>query len=204
MGGVPDEGPGHISSYFWNAWLKISNFKAQYLCLHLYLVNTFNTYSKIDLYSAEYGDRAWSTAEAAELQSIYLVYLHSCHIRVCRKVRLLQIESPVRIENIFFLHLCWKTAGFIFSLTHVSELSHLASTALHFIEYASATLHVTSFIDAARSSHCNGGITGNQELCCHYGSGWQGNCNLWKTKSSWGLSASHRPSLKFIFYLVTR
>lgn len=31
------------SSYFWNAWLKISNFKAQYLCLHLYLVTTLYT-----------------------------------------------------------------------------------------------------------------------------------------------------------------
>lgn len=44
-----DQGPGLISPYFWNAWLKVSNFEAQYLCLHLYLVNTFNVYSKIDL-----------------------------------------------------------------------------------------------------------------------------------------------------------
>lgn len=52
---------------------------------------------------------------------------------------------------------------FFFCLTHVSELSHPASTALHFIEYASATLLVTSFIDVASSFHCNGGITGNHE-----------------------------------------
>lgn len=62
----------------------------------------------------------------------------------------------------------------------MSELSHLGSTALHFIEYASATLLVTYFIDAASSFHCNGGTTGNHEddhvigsfkRGRHYGSG---------------------------------
>lgn len=36
--GRPGEDTG--SSYFRNAWLEISNFKAQYLCLHLCLVTT--------------------------------------------------------------------------------------------------------------------------------------------------------------------
>lgn len=50
-----------------------------------------------------------------------------------------------------------------FPLTNVSELSHLASTALHFIEYVSATLQTTLFIDAVSSFHCNGGTTGNHD-----------------------------------------
>lgn len=60
----------------------------------------------------------------------------------------------------------------------MSELSHLGPTALHFIEYASATLQVTLFIDAVSSFHWNGGITGNHDYVIglfksehHYDSG---------------------------------
>lgn len=116
-----------------------------------------------------------------ELTCFYLVYLHCCCIRVCRKVRLLQIEGPIGRENIFFPNLFIPVGNlqilFFPRLTHVSGLSHLASTALHFIEYASATILVTSFIDAASSFHCSGCITGNHDYVIglfkrerHYGS----------------------------------
>lgn len=36
-------GAGQHSSYFGNAWLEVSNFKSQYLCLHLYSVTTLYT-----------------------------------------------------------------------------------------------------------------------------------------------------------------
>lgn len=146
-----------------------------------------------------------------ELTCFYLVYFHCCCIRVCRKVRLLQIESPIGRENIFFPNFFTPDGNLqiLFFPPSDSCVKAESSTAIHFIEYAFSTLHVTSFIDDASSFHCNGGIIGNHDYVIglflslrsrfNNGHNWH---NIYKGKSFWRLLEGCRRCQVKSFYLI--
>lgn len=150
-------------SYFWNARLKVSNFKAQYLRLHLHSSTT--RYRHGSYVTAVHGrwvalakkkkkerKRSSIAISAGRWMYIYLVDLHGCGVGVRGEVGLLQIESSVgtRQRIYFSLKTCFGTSTQCTYISFFLLFSPLLLIALcegwliehlqhfNFMEYASA------------------------------------------------------------------
>lgn len=101
--GVPVREQDTSSSYFGNARPKISNFTAQYLCLHLYIQSqhctrldlSFRSCITLDIGNTANAIKRSTNTDEWQWGNIYLINLHSCCVGVCGEIWFLQIEGPI-------------------------------------------------------------------------------------------------------------